>query len=313
MKFTGPLLKEDKYDINKQHHIAIMLNGHPKHLNITSKFYSVYNDLYENVNFDFYVSVWDTIDNAYESFNPIIDLSKEKWITKYELLNEEDCPFDLKNYDPGRHQPHYCWTLKKVNELRNSSNKEYDVVIQTRCDFIFYKQLLDNVVCNLVRDQFNDTLMYAESHVTALHKDAWVSDYFFISRPKPMDALAEMFDDICGKNVDYNINNYKGPVLMHTLQPYHLLKKGIHLTDIKASGYLIRESYRFKKDMALQTTTITVGNNTIKQQANTNTGWHKGSPSDGQILRLMEEKGVLWILDPENQTEVRNYIETTEK
>ena len=65
--------------------------------------------------------------------------------------------------------------------------------------------------------------------------------------------------------------------------------------------------------MALQTTTITVGNNTIKQQANTNTGWHKGLPSDGQILRLIEEKGVLWILDPENQTEVRNYIETTEK
>ena len=306
-------IKNEMDSLDGQYNIAIMLNGHPKHLNITSKFYSVYNDLYENVNFDFYVSIWDTIDNAYESFNPIIDLSKEKWITKYELLNEEDCPFDLKNYEAGRHQPHYCWTLKKVNELRNTSNIEYDAVIQTRCDFILEKQLLDRTIYNIVRGQFNDILMYAKSHVTALRDAAWVQDFFFVSSPKPMDALAEMFDDICGKNVDYNIKNYEGPILMHTLQPYHLIKKGIHLTDIKASGSLIRESYRFEEDMSLQTTSVKLGNNVIKQQANTNTGWHRGVPSDGQMLRLLEEKGPLWILDPENRHELRSYIENTEK
>ena len=99
MKLSRELnsIKNEIDSLDDQYNIAIMLNGHPKHLNITSKLYSVYNELYENVNFDFYVSIWNTIDNAYESFDPIIDLSKEKWITKYELLNEEDCPFDLKN------------------------------------------------------------------------------------------------------------------------------------------------------------------------------------------------------------------------
>jgi|TARA_A100000172_G_scaffold11215_3_gene5991 hypothetical protein len=314
MKLIKELIESKDYDLNKEYRIAVMLNGHPKHLNITSKFYSVYNDLYENVTFDFYISIWDTIDNAYESFDPIIDLSKEKWITKYELLKEEDCPFDLKNYNPGRHQPHYCWTLKKVNELRNTSNIEYDAVIQTRCDFILSKRLLDKVVYNIIRKQFNDIILYAKNPVSAHNEDAWVQDFFFVSKPKPMDALAEMFDDIFGKNVNYDMENYEGPVLMHCLQPYHLMKRGIHISGLRlGAGLLIRESYRFNEDMSLETTSITVGNNTIKQQANTNTGWQKANPSDGQILRLLEEKGPIWILDPENQRELRSYIENTEK
>ena len=317
MRLTSKLSKEitshKNYDPNKHYHVAIMLNGHPKHLNITSKFYSIYNNLYDNVTFDFYVSIWDTIDNNYEKFDPIIDLSKEKWITKYELLKEEDCPYDLKNHDAGCHQPHYCWTLKKVNELRNTSDKYYDVVLQTRCDYILYKQLLDKIVLDLVRGQFNDIILYTKGSISALYEDAWIQDFFFVGHPRPMDELAAMFDDIFGKNVDYNVNNYTGPVLMHTLQPYHLLKRGVHLSDIRLGGTLIREAYRFQEDMSLTTTTITVGNNTIKQQANTNTGWHSGVPSDGQILRLIEEKGVLWILNPDNEPEMNEYIQTTEK
>ena len=60
---------------------------------------------------------------------------------------KEDCPYDLKNYDAGRHQPHYCWTLKKVNQLRNTSNIKYDAVIQTRCDFILEKMITNTKIC----------------------------------------------------------------------------------------------------------------------------------------------------------------------
>jgi len=311
--YTKLLLKDKRYDLNKEYHIAIMLNGHPKHLNITSKFYSIYNDLYENVTFDFYVSIWDTIDNDYESFDPIIDLSKEKWITKYELLKEEDCPFDLKNYIPGRHQPHYCWTFKKVNELRNTSNIKYDAVIQTRCDYILSKLFLDKTVYTIVRKQFNDIIMYAKNSVSALNEDAWIQDYYFVSKPTPMNILAEMFDDIFGKNVNYDMENYEGPVLMHCLQPYHLMKNGVHISAFREGGVLIRESYRFNEDMSLETTSITVGNNTIKQQANTNTGWPKALPSDSQVLRLLEEKGPLWMLDPENGKFIKEYYKNSSK
>jgi len=128
-----------------------------------------------------------------------------------------------------------------------------------------------------------------------------------------MNVLAEMFDDIFGKNVNYDIKNYEGPVLMHCLQPYHLMKKGIHISAFREGGVLIRESYRFNEDMSLETTSITVGNSTIKQQANTNTGWPKSLPSDSQVLRLLEEKGPLWILDPENQKFIEQYIKNSSK
>ena len=300
-------------DITKNYSIAIMLSGHPKHLNINSKLYSKYNELYENVTFDFYVSIWDTIDNEYESFDPVIDLSKEKWVTKYETLKEEDCPFDLKNYEPGCHQPHYCWTFKKVNELRNTSIKEYDAVLQTRCDYVLKRSFLDSIVTKLKGNLFNDIIVYAEYCVKAHKEDAWVNDYFFVSSPKPMDALAEMFDDICGKNVNYDINNYNGPILMHTLQPFHLLNKGIHLSGIGVGGGLIRESYRFGTPHTLKDSAISLGNNTIKQQADTNLGYNRIHPSDNQVLRLIEDKGVLWMLDSANTDEIKAYYKNSKK
>ena len=135
-------------------------------------------------------------------------------------------------------------------------------------------------VNTVVKKRFNDVILYAKDSVKALNEDAWVQDYFFVGKPSPMNILAEMFDDIFGKNVNYDMKNYEGPVLMHCLQPYHLIKRGIHISTFKEGGVLIRDSYRFNKDMSPETTSITVGNNTIKQQANTNTGWSKILPSD---------------------------------
>ena len=54
-------------------------------------------NLYEDVNFSFYVSTWE-----YD-----IDYNNFKWITKWERLKEEDCPYDLKNHPGTDHAPHY--------------------------------------------------------------------------------------------------------------------------------------------------------------------------------------------------------------
>ena len=49
MRLTSELksIKKQLASLDRPYNIAIMLNGHPKHLNITSKLYSVYNNLYE--------------------------------------------------------------------------------------------------------------------------------------------------------------------------------------------------------------------------------------------------------------------------
>ena len=56
--------------------IAVMLNGHPKHLETTQHLYKHWNNLYDNVEFDFFVSIWDTIDNDYESFGRVLDINE---------------------------------------------------------------------------------------------------------------------------------------------------------------------------------------------------------------------------------------------
>ena len=45
--------------------IAVMLNGHPKHLETTQHLFKHWNNLYDNIEFDFFVRIWDTIDNDY--------------------------------------------------------------------------------------------------------------------------------------------------------------------------------------------------------------------------------------------------------
>ena len=40
----------------------------------------------------------------------------------------------------------YCYALHKVNELKNSHNKDYDIVLQTRADAILSRELLDSLV-----------------------------------------------------------------------------------------------------------------------------------------------------------------------
>ncbi len=116
-----------------------MINGHPKYLDITQQLFKHWNTLYDNFKFDFFVSTWED-DTDYSDWD---------WITKWERLKEEDCPYDLKNHYEGRHQPHYCYTFKKVNELRNSYDEEYDAVLQTRSDVIISRKALDDMLSKI--------------------------------------------------------------------------------------------------------------------------------------------------------------------
>ena len=39
--------------------IAVMINGHPKYLDITQQLFKHWNTLYDNFKFDFFVSTWE--------------------------------------------------------------------------------------------------------------------------------------------------------------------------------------------------------------------------------------------------------------
>jgi len=134
--------------------IAVLINGSSKYLDLTYNLFEHWNKLYDDINFDFYLSTWEDS----------IDYSNFKWITKYERLKEDECPYNLKKHPPRRHQPHYSYTLYRVNQLKNSTGKDYDSIIQTRSDYLFSRELLDCLV-SLTKGKLFES-MYLK------HKDA---------------------------------------------------------------------------------------------------------------------------------------------
>lgn len=308
--------------------IAVMLNGHPKHLETTQHLFKHWNNLYENIEFDFFVSIWDTIENDYESFDRALDINDLDWVTKFELLKEIDCPYDLQSHTPGEHQPHYCYTFKKVNELRNSHDKKYDAVLQTRCDSVFLRKILDGLIHELlgysiydnnpkkINPQVTKKNIFSRngSRIHSVFKkedntwkhNLWTQDIFFFGHPIVMDIFSGMFDDM------WMNPQYSGEILMHIFQAEYLQSKGIYNMGVRfgSSVKLIRESYRFNE---YNNEGIKVGTQVIKTKANTNHGWSKHHPSPTQLNNLINDKGLDWIFNVHNEDKVLYYFKSTPK
>lgn len=301
--------------------IAVMLNGHPKHLETTQNLFKHWNKLYDNIQFDFFVSIWDTIDNEYERFEKTLDYNKLDWVTKLETLKEEDCPYDLKNHPAGQHQPHYCYTLKKVNELRNSHNVKYDAVLQTRCDIVILRKTLDGLVSELIGSKIKGTKVTKKNIFTrsgsTIHSfynniknewihSLWTQDTFFFGHPYVIDIFSGMFDYI------FMENKYNETMLMHCFQAEYLNNHKIYNMDVNEQGaqLLIRESYRFSE---YTEGSIQVSTQTIKTKANTNSGWGLNNPTPLQLINLINEKGMDWIYNKDNEDKVLFYFNSTPK
>ena len=88
--------------------IAIGLNGSGKYLELTSQLYAEYNNLYDDVDFDFYLATWEDE----------LDYSDFEWVTDYVRLKEEErIHYDITNTEYLGHQPHYMFTSYRLNHL----------------------------------------------------------------------------------------------------------------------------------------------------------------------------------------------------
>ena len=201
------VIKFEKLKASRPLRIAVMLNGSGRHFDRTGPIFESWNRLFSNVRFDFYVATWKDNDDS-SKFGDVVDYSKLRWITKLERLDIKDCLFDIKDYEkrnPGEHQPHFMWSLYKVNELRRKSKIEYDLVVQTRSDMIFYGDFLYNLVniaTRLTKGTNEVRMMYSQSgtvrHIgkgQTSEPTLWVQDLYFCSTPYVMDIFAHMFFD----------------------------------------------------------------------------------------------------------------------
>jgi len=304
--------------------IAVMLSGHPKNLEVTQHLFKHWNNLYDDIHFDFFISIWETINNDYEKLSNTLTKDDLSWATKVEFIKEEDCPYDLKSHEPGEHQPHYTYSLKKVNELRNSHDEVYDAVLTTRCDIFLFRDMLDGLVYELkgkrneedtYSPQLIDRNIFTNDGVRVYtHKNnkgeylryLWTQDYFFFGTPKVMDIFSNMFDDM------YIHKKYNGSTLMHVFQAEYLYNKNILNMSLQYPGrqLLIREPYRFKEQDG---GVIKDGNRSINNNIVVHYTWPKKHPSPNQLLNLIEEKGLDWIFNNDNTYSILDYFENTPK
>ena len=300
--------------------IAVMISGHPKGFDLTYQYFKHWNTLYEDVNFDFFVSIWE---NDY-------DESIFKWTTKYEFLKESDCPYDLSKHTPLNHQPHYCYALQKVNELRNSHDKTYDSVIQTRADAIFSRSLLNNLIGKLtnirgglisekdsqgnytgnsIEDTRPDPQISDKNIISAngsvihnaynkekglMTQHLWTQDVWFMGTPKVMDIFCNMFNYI------YIEKKYQGKPMLHIFQAEYLNEMGIYNSSTQSgnSFTFIREAHRFEYD-------------------NDDGGYPLEYPSPNQTKKLIENFGLDWVYDNDDDVlrwyEIQQYFKETDK
>lgn len=268
--------------------IAVYIHGGSKNLNLTIPLFKHYNNLYPDVEFDFYFSLWET-DIKY-------DLS---WSKAYEFIKESECPYDLNKHPEGRHQPHYTYTLYRVNELRKKSNIDYTGILHLRSDLIVLKDLIDYLV-NLHRlsrkgrqnPQLSDSIIYSADGSKLHHGSLWTDDLWFYSTPTAYDIFSNMFWDI------FIHKTFTCDILMHVFQAEYLNANSIYNRAAieKNQIFLIREPYRFGP-----------------ADSHTNAGWAPKHPSTVQIQRLLGTHPVEWFFRLDNYKELRNIFETTPK
>ena len=277
--------------------IAVLLNGSGKHLDITSHLFGYWNELYENVTFDFYLATW--VDD--------VDYSQYSWIKSYVRLKEESCPYDLSEHPEGMHQPHYSYTLYKANQLRKESGIKYDGVLQTRTDTYIFRELLDLLTSlytvkqginqDVSNSQVSSRIMYSGFGNELLNGRFWTSDYFFFGHPDAFDKFSNMFIDVWIKNE--LPDNTK---LMHIMQAEYLHHVGIYNSSISnypnhaLQNVLIREPHRFGH-----------------HSTHTDAGWDRMHPSPFQLKTLIAQNGPKHLLTKDIAPKVIIYFESTDK
>lgn len=269
--------------------IAVYINGSGRYIEDNGKIFAEWNNLYNDIEFDYYVATWEDE----------VDYSKLKWITKYERLKEEDSKyFDLVNYkDTLGHQPHFTYSLFRVNYLRNQSNIKYDAVLQLRTDLVLCREILDGIVNQLRKGEVKDNLMFNTGSVEIFKGNFWCQDYFMLGTPKTMDVYSMMWLHYFLDKSSYFYKNRANLILNHRYTAEFLVRNFIVLKTIKSKStpLLIRMPFQFES-----------------QQYHSTAGWHRKHPSIDQLQLLLKEKGANYIMS-RSYSYLIDYFDKTHK
>jgi hypothetical protein len=274
--------------------IAVGINGSGRYLDLTGQLYAEYNNLYDDIDFDFYAATWEDE----------IDYSKFEWMSGYVRIKEEDSIyFDIPNStDFIGHQPHYMFTSYRLNHLIKGTNIKYDAILQTRSDLFLTRGILDTLVNKLRDGEVTEKLIYNHSGVSSFFKNGskqhtpylWCNDYFWFGHPSSTEVFAMAWINFFIDSTSYFYKNQEVLIINHVWPAEFLTRNGIYITGINTTTpLLIREPFRFEG-----------------ADTDSNAGWPKKHPSTEQFEKLLKEKGAKYFLNTNNKTLVDYFINT---
>ena len=274
--------------IHKNIKIAVCISGLVRHWDISTKLFEHWNSLYEDIEFYFFLSTWDEGCNwlgyhAHIGENNIEkkieknDYSQYSFLEKYEevdyrrmdteiLLEMDNNPTDNKTGKPNYSLPFYTYSMYRCQRLRRKyeqeNNMEFDGVIQTRND-----QLVSKVTLDSIRSLFYDVhilihpKLFSGGSPIVVYRDRLLmwNDNFSFAHRLSMDLYTEMYNDIFVQKTSQNLG-------MHYQNADQLMKNRIYNNPLYIHNWFIRDSKTtFEKS---------------------------GSPTESQLINLIETKGV---------------------
>lgn len=223
--------------------IAILLAGQVRSWNVCSKVFELYNNIFPDIEFDFFLSTWD--DN-YDEVK--YDMDSYSFITKYEFHDQKEVSYTEQLLC-------HAYLCQHANNLKNKyakeHNIEYDCVIATRPDIFFSLDILSNARDLILRSKnykkadtfiLNKNVVYTGTGVSPYRKIdpdgnevefAYMSDLFVLGTNYSVDKFSNFYDNIS----KYKFNNR---VIGHVSGATYLVDQKIMNCRIEGFNQIIR-------------------------------------------------------------------------
>ena len=264
--------------------IAVCISGLMQYWDITHKLFKYWNEIYDDVDFVFFLSTWesDIKFNTYETYyknkkketrNTNINLSQYSFLEDVEVLPLNSISQNI--IDAHDHTgPYYAYQLWNVQKMRKKYEErvgeKFDVVVQTREDMFISRQTLDQIIFWFNSKQIVSGMFFTTSGTKVVTQRvnkrgfsfSIPNDNFSFAHPDAMDEYAQMYNDCYIEKTNHE-------TFLHFMPAQQLMNNGI---------------YNLKIGNKYHTRVILTG----KRQKLT---W----PTDKSLKRLINEKGVEWI------------------
>ena len=222
--------------------IAVILAGQLRHWDITSKMFQMYNDIHPDVQYDFFLSTWD---DSYANTKAIE--SNFLFLNAYEVISTSIIGNSDDDY------VRYPYLLKKVNQLKNDYQNEYnikyDCVISTRPDIFLSLETLHRVniiINNTNSDQITPNTIYAEngisekltnipnSYINEPHFT--MNDFYVFGHENAINIHANIYDDMYVKKIQPNVG-------VHLTPAEHIINNKLSCRSVTNFVSIIRYSH----------------------------------------------------------------------